>query len=540
MPLTQQTIALLSDPTKKIEEIIAALSDINDVDESGATLLHCAITHKRYDVALALLDREGLDITAKDNNGRTVLHRLAMPKVDNKTVLIPWLMATAEKDLLIQKFLILPASRACINDEDKDQDTPLTLAMKAWSRDERLISILLELGANYYTVVPGTDGLSVLDYAVENQLIDLLVGRIVALGDMNAIQKVPKEDKEAQLIMFMRALMVGNTKLAGELLEQGRITQVDLQEEQEQISAYAVGGGHIASLEWLLSQGLLKKDDFFSVTDLGLPLYAVAFLEGKRQVVQWLLEKDFIDQKSLEGNWSKQALEFYIRGAKTKKIPEAEFKADIQAYLFMFCQKIADATKAIQFLSGIYGLLANATVDTTVREQIQHILSNAAETEEESIVFINSVSSLLPESVREETKLVAKLRCYESFKNLEAFIQLVEQIQKNSGQYSKLMLDEVNFAIANAILSEKLIRVEGSLAIVSDSNKANEQERAKQASSFLLGNDHPDAQHLLQMFERSLAPSFWQQPISSQAPSEPKAESSEPKAAPSTAPRKTA
>jgi hypothetical protein len=168
--------------------------------------------------------------------------------------------------------------------------------------------------------------------------------------------------------------------------------------------ACAVGGGHIASLEWLLGQGLIKKDDFFSGISSVVPLFAVAFLEDKRDVAQWLLDKDFIDQKSLDSGCGKQALAFYIQAAKMKKIPEAELMAGIQAYLLMFGQKIADATKATQFSNEIYELLTDdaPAVRTTTSEQFRHFLRDKAKKQEESI------SGQIPRVLRDVSRLPKK------------------------------------------------------------------------------------------------------------------------------------
>ena len=129
--------ALLLNTPDAVKSLIAAGSDIEARNNSGATPLICFPNSPRvgvrHMVALKILLDAGADVNARDERGRSVLHILDLPFVDERC-----------KIELTRELLERGAD---INARDRDGATPLGRLVQVDFRNEAFTAFLVEHGA---------------------------------------------------------------------------------------------------------------------------------------------------------------------------------------------------------------------------------------------------------------------------------------------------------------------------------------------------------------------------------------------------------
>lgn len=78
---------------------------INDIDEYGESLLHCALSDNRYDIALFLIEK-GIDVNILSRSKKTALHYICEDTIvyegQNLSVMIAELLIQHKVDINIQ------------------------------------------------------------------------------------------------------------------------------------------------------------------------------------------------------------------------------------------------------------------------------------------------------------------------------------------------------------------------------------------------------------------------------------------------------
>lgn len=466
MPLTRQTIDSIFNPNKTAEAILTEWGDINDTDDAlHKTVIYWSEQKNRYDVMLEVLRRTDVDLSQDTLFKADVV---AFFDAGDFYRLIDRIVESEDTEVLQKLFFHVVSQGVC-----EPEYILLELMHAATERARKMET-------------------------------DRLVGKSIKLIDYLYKRNPNVMQWSNEIIRSLDALLSAER--------------------------------HFAYFEWFFKQDFISQE--FLMGGPGRLVFKL-LLERRGKEEYYDRTKLYFSAVFQKTQDPKQAFEFL--NARLEKyfgegeIPTSILEAFYEEMQKAFFQKNQNPKQAFEFLNTrLEKYFGKGEIPTTILETLSEeiqkalvaVINNpevAGETAAKVIDFIESTIALLPESIREQTKLFVQLKCAEYFGDAGTFVGCCKAILYKAKEYSKEIWDSVKCSMAH-MLAEGELSPKDVVELF--------------ALTLLADNSHSDAPHFLQMIRKQAAGqplglTFWQRPTSGMTiTSEPKADSSETKTAP--------